>query len=88
MNAAAVARGPDEDRVYTDFFSGVSLGARRRRIIDVKGGRQPASNEDGATRTERYGRAQGRGLQPPAMRDSNSPSTTARRPKGRPTGRP
>jgi hypothetical protein len=55
MNAAAVARGPDEDRVYTDFFSGVSLGARRLRIINVKGGRQPASNEDGATTTERYG---------------------------------
>jgi asparagine synthetase B (glutamine-hydrolysing) len=36
MNAAMVARGPDHDRTYTDFFSGVSLGTRRLSIIDVK----------------------------------------------------
>jgi asparagine synthase (glutamine-hydrolysing) len=47
MNAAMAARGPDHDRTYTDFFSGVSLGARRLSIIDVAGGRQPVGNEDG-----------------------------------------
>jgi asparagine synthase (glutamine-hydrolysing) len=47
MNAAMAARGPDQDRTYTDFFSGVSLGTRRLSIIDVTGGRQPLGNEDG-----------------------------------------
>jgi asparagine synthase (glutamine-hydrolysing) len=47
MNAAMVARGPDDAGNYTDFFSGVSLGARRLSIIDVEGGHQPVTNEDG-----------------------------------------
>lgn len=47
MNAAMAARGPDDDRAYTDHSSGVSLGARRLSIIDVEHGRQPVSNEDG-----------------------------------------
>lgn len=47
MNSAMVARGPDEDRTYTDYFSGVSLGARRLRVIGVNGGQQPLTNEDG-----------------------------------------
>jgi asparagine synthase (glutamine-hydrolysing) len=47
MNAAMAASGSDEERVYTDFLSGFSLGARPRRLIDVKGGRQPVTNEDG-----------------------------------------
>jgi asparagine synthase (glutamine-hydrolysing) len=46
MNAAMVARGPEGDATYTDFLSGVSLGARRLSIIDVRGGRQPMANED------------------------------------------
>jgi asparagine synthase (glutamine-hydrolysing) len=47
MNAAMVARGPDDDRTYTDYFSDISLGARRLKIIDLKGGHQPLTNEDG-----------------------------------------
>jgi asparagine synthase (glutamine-hydrolysing) len=47
MNAAMVERGPDDDGAYTDLFTGVSLGARRLSIIDVEGGHQPVSNEDG-----------------------------------------
>jgi asparagine synthase (glutamine-hydrolysing) len=47
MNAAMVARGPDDDGTYTDFSSGLSLGARRLSIIDIDGGRQPLKNEDG-----------------------------------------
>ncbi len=47
MNAAMVARGPDDDGTYTDRSSGVSLGARRLSIIDVEGGHQPVANEDG-----------------------------------------
>ena len=46
MNAAMAARGRDDVRTFTDYFSGVSLGARRLSIIDVQGGRQPATNED------------------------------------------
>jgi asparagine synthase (glutamine-hydrolysing) len=47
MNSAIAALGPDADGTYTGFFSGVSLGARRLSIIDVDGGHQPISNEDG-----------------------------------------
>ena len=47
MNAAMALRGPDDEGVYTDDASGVSLGARRLSIIDIEGGHQPVSNEDG-----------------------------------------
>jgi asparagine synthase (glutamine-hydrolysing) len=47
MNAAMVLRGPDDDGTHADDLSGVSLGARRLSIIDVEGGHQPVSNEDG-----------------------------------------
>jgi hypothetical protein len=47
MNAAIVPRRPDDERTVTHYFSGVSLGARRLSVIDVKGGRQPVTNEDG-----------------------------------------
>jgi asparagine synthase (glutamine-hydrolysing) len=47
MNAAMAPRGPDDVRTFTDYLSGVSLGARRLSVIDVDGGRQPVSNEDG-----------------------------------------
>jgi asparagine synthase (glutamine-hydrolysing) len=47
MNAAMAMRGPDDEGTYTDDASGVSLGARRLSIIDVDGGHQPVSNEEG-----------------------------------------
>jgi asparagine synthase (glutamine-hydrolysing) len=48
MNAAMARRGPDDVRAFTDYLSGVSLGARRLTVIDVSGGRQPVTNEDGS----------------------------------------
>lgn len=47
MNAAMVPRGPDDEGHRTDPETGVSLGARRLSVIDVEGGHQPLSNEDG-----------------------------------------
>lgn len=47
MCSAMVHRGPDDEGTYVDPASGVSLGARRLSIIDVEGGHQPLSNEDG-----------------------------------------
>ncbi len=38
-------RGTDDDGIYTS--SGVSLGHRRLSIIDLEGGHQPITNEDG-----------------------------------------
>jgi asparagine synthase (glutamine-hydrolysing) len=43
-----VHRGPDDEGRYVDPASGMSLGARRLSIIDVEGGHQPLSNEDGS----------------------------------------
>ena len=43
-------RGPDDRGTYRDEYddgSGVALGHRRLSIIDLAGGRQPISNEDG-----------------------------------------
>src|SRR5438093_8763139 len=39
-------RGPDDAGLYA--ADGVGLGVRRLSIIDVAGGRQPISNEDGS----------------------------------------
>jgi asparagine synthase (glutamine-hydrolysing) len=47
MNQAMVHRGPDDEGVYGDPASGVSIGARRLSVIDVAGGHQPLANEDG-----------------------------------------
>jgi asparagine synthase (glutamine-hydrolysing) len=47
MNAALATRGPDDEGIYIDRASGVGIGARRLSIIDVEGGHQPLSNEDG-----------------------------------------
>jgi asparagine synthase (glutamine-hydrolysing) len=47
MNDALVHRGPDDEGVYCDKAAGVAIGARRLSIIDVEGGHQPLSNEDG-----------------------------------------
>lgn len=39
-------RGPDDEGFY--FEKGAALGARRLSIIDLEGGHQPLSNEDGS----------------------------------------
>jgi len=39
-------RGPNDDGYFSD--KNISLGMRRLSIIDVKGGKQPISNEDGS----------------------------------------
>jgi len=46
MCSAIVHRGPDDEGVY--LGDGVALGMRRLSIIDLEGGRQPISNEDGS----------------------------------------
>jgi len=46
MNAAIVHRGPDSDGFHVE--SGVGLAMRRLAIIDVSGGDQPITNEDGS----------------------------------------
>ena len=46
MNEAIRHRGPDSDGFH--FAPGVGLAARRLSIIDVAGGDQPISNEDGS----------------------------------------
>jgi asparagine synthase (glutamine-hydrolysing) len=45
MCAAMTHRGPDDEGVYTD--GPASIGMRRLSIIDVAGGHQPISNENG-----------------------------------------
>lgn len=46
MNARLRPRGPDEEGYYE--ADGVALGMRRLRVIDLCGGRQPVTNEDGS----------------------------------------
>jgi len=46
MTRAMVHRGPDGEGFYSDDF--IALGQRRLSIIDLKGGRQPISNETGS----------------------------------------
>ncbi len=46
MNQAIVHRGPDDEGFY--FNGNVALGMRRLSIIDLAGGHQPISNEDGS----------------------------------------
>ncbi|MFA5907743.1 MAG: asparagine synthase (glutamine-hydrolyzing) [Vicinamibacterales bacterium] len=48
MAAAMVHRGPDDDGFHVDEH--VALGFRRLSIIDVAGGHQPLTNEDGSLR--------------------------------------
>ena len=45
MTQILIHRGPDEGGYYHDDI--ISLGQRRLSIIDISGGRQPISNEDG-----------------------------------------
>ena len=44
MNDMIAHRGPDDESYYTDDL--IAMGFRRLSIIDLKGGRQPISNED------------------------------------------
>ena len=46
MTGAIAHRGPDDEQFHIE--PGVALGARRLSIIDLAGGRQPLSNEDGS----------------------------------------
>jgi len=46
MGAALAHRGPDDAHVWHDGTA--ALGATRLSIIDVEGGRQPVTNEDGS----------------------------------------
>ena len=46
MGRVIAHRGPDDDGFY--YGRGVALGMRRLSIIDVSGGHQPISNEDGS----------------------------------------
>ena len=45
MGAVTEHRGPDDDGVFA--ADGVAIGMRRLSIIDLSGGHQPLSNEDG-----------------------------------------
>jgi asparagine synthase (glutamine-hydrolysing) len=40
-------RGPDDEGIHSDPHAGVSIGTRRLAVMDVAGGHQPLSNEDG-----------------------------------------
>jgi len=46
MNQTMIHRGPDDGGVFVG--AGIGLGHRRLSIIDLAGGHQPMSNEDGA----------------------------------------
>jgi asparagine synthase (glutamine-hydrolysing) len=46
MLAAIAHRGPDDDGIYAE--GELALGMRRLSIIDLAGGKQPISNEDGS----------------------------------------
>ena len=46
MTGAIAHRGPDDEHTFQE--PGVALGARRLSIVDLAGGRQPLSNEDGS----------------------------------------
>src|SRR5690606_27499541 len=45
MTTIRAHRGPDDEGIYVG--DGVGLGSRRLSIIDLSGGHQPISNEDG-----------------------------------------
>jgi asparagine synthase (glutamine-hydrolysing) len=48
MCATLRHRGPDDEGIHTDAGTRVTIGARRLAIIDIDGGHQPLSNEDGS----------------------------------------
>jgi asparagine synthase (glutamine-hydrolysing) len=45
MNAKMIHRGPDDEGYY--IYKNIGLSVRRLSIIDIQGGHQPISNEDG-----------------------------------------
>lgn len=47
MTEALAHRGPDAEGYFEDKRHGIHLGNRRLAIVDLEGGRQPISNEDG-----------------------------------------
>ncbi len=47
MNAALRHRGPDDEGTFIDSAEELALGARRLSVIDIEGGHQPLSNEQG-----------------------------------------
>jgi asparagine synthase (glutamine-hydrolysing) len=46
MTGALAHRGPDDEHVHIE--PGLAMGARRLSIVDLAGGRQPISNENGS----------------------------------------
>jgi asparagine synthase (glutamine-hydrolysing) len=48
MAATMRHRGPDDEGLHTDRATGVTIGVRRLAIMDIEGGHQPLSNEDGS----------------------------------------
>src|SRR3954468_8215745 len=46
MTGAIGHRGPDDERIHVE--PGIALGVRRLSVVDLEGGRQPISNEDGS----------------------------------------
>jgi asparagine synthase (glutamine-hydrolysing) len=46
MTGAIAHRGPDDEQIHIE--PGLALGARRLSIVDLAGGRQPISNENGS----------------------------------------
>jgi asparagine synthase (glutamine-hydrolysing) len=48
MSATLRHRGPDDEGLHTDPRTGVTIGVRRLAIMDIAGGHQPLSNEDGS----------------------------------------
>jgi asparagine synthase (glutamine-hydrolysing) len=53
MTDAMLHRGPDEGGDYV--HGPVAIGMRRLSIIDVAGGQQPSTNEDGKVWVVQYG---------------------------------
>jgi asparagine synthase (glutamine-hydrolysing) len=47
MNAIQIHRGPDDDGVFRDPKSEISLAMRRLAILDIAGGQQPMASEGG-----------------------------------------
>ena len=62
MNDAMVHRGPNDHGTHVS--PGASIAARRLSIIDVEGGHQPFSNEDGTIWAVQNGELYNHGIDP------------------------